>query len=671
MSKVFKSKKNFYRWSLLSIGRHAFLCLLLFLTLSFLFSPIAQATSTEKQFYTSLTSTYTIDTTGNTRVDHSFAIRNNTPEYFINRYSMKLGTDAIQEISVIVGESRLNPQITKDGSGIQIEIEFPDKLVGKDKVRNFRISYSHPSMAEANGWTLETFIPVMSANDPYDEHQIVLVTPLQFGHPSRIQPEGYSIKQDGQNFVLTYKNLSDEGISAIFGSQQIFKMAVRYHLDNPHSQPAITQVSLPPDTPYQKIHYHLLDPLPEEMEVDADGNWIATYYLPANDTTLVNIEASILVSLEELHPWLNKEPIKEHLTQQAFWEKDHQEIQKIASDLNSPNEIYSYTIENLEYTKEDLSNEFDRLGALGALRNPTLATCQEFTDLFIALARAKGIPARRATGYAHSNDPIMQPLSLVTDILHAWPEYYDQDEKRWIPIDPTWGNTMKGVDYFNQFDLKHVVFAYNGRSSRLPLAASNYKLPNQNSKDLEIEFEQEFPQISPDFRLNLKRKKFIGLITVPSWFELEIENLTGQAWYNGEIKITGNNSLLQTNIKNNSLTALPRQTQIIPIQIYNESHKLPQKEQAQLVFKIDNQEFIETTDILTIAPVAPNISNFISDNLNHEQQTIHPNLKITVQQAQFFLVGFIFITAFTAGSLLVFRLKKKGSLRRQSKKSKK
>jgi len=244
----------------------------------FLATQTVKANTTSEHFYTSLISTYTVDNQGDTRVEHAFRIRNLTPEYYINRYSMSLGTDAIRDISVTSGQDQIEANITQGNNGTSIEIEFADQIVGKDKIREFRVSYLNPVMSEINGQVLETFIPAMSGEQFYNEHQVILITPLQFGHPSRIKPEEYSIKQDGQTFVLSYNNLGNEGVSAIFGSQQIFNLSIRYHLQNPNNQPAITQVSLPPDTPYQNVIYQLLEPKPKQIESDVDGNWIATYY---------------------------------------------------------------------------------------------------------------------------------------------------------------------------------------------------------------------------------------------------------------------------------------------------------------------------------------------------------------------------------------------------------
>ena len=57
--------------------------------------------------------------------------------------------------------------------------------------------------------------------------------------------------------------------------------------------------------------------------------------------------------------------------------------------------------------------------------------CTEHATLFVALARAAGLPARRVTGlvYVDGEDPVFA--------LHAWAEFHDGD--RWIQVDPTWG----------------------------------------------------------------------------------------------------------------------------------------------------------------------------------------------------------------------------------------
>jgi len=82
----------------------------------------------------------------------------------------------------------------------------------------------------------------------------------------------------------------------------------------------------------------------------------------------------------------------------------------------------------------------------------------EFTDTFITLVRALGIPAREINGYAYAQNDRLRPLGLEQDVLHSWPEYYDFASQTWQQVDPTWGNTTGGLDYFHKFDLDHFTF---------------------------------------------------------------------------------------------------------------------------------------------------------------------------------------------------------------------
>lgn len=601
----------------------------------------AQA-QTKEHFYTDLTTTYSVDLAGVTRVEHSFEIRNLTPEYYISKYGLTLNSSDISNIRVITGGQIIDPDTNQENGFTEIEIEFDDKLVGKDKIRKFSITYLNPQIAQVNGQVLEAHIPAMSSEADYNHHQVILVTPLRFGRPTRISPENYEMKIDNNNITLTYSDIHEQGISAIFGEQQIFNLTLRYHLDNPHNQAAITQVSLPPDTPLQKIHYHQLEPRPQNIEEDEDGNWIATYYLPANETVEVNIQADALISLRPLHPWLNPEPLPSHLNQQQFWEVNQEQIQNLAFDLSTPEKIYHYVVDTLQYTDQDLNQQFKRMGAVQALKQPDQATCQEFTDLFIALARANAIPARRATGYAHSNDPTLQPLSLVRDVLHAWPEYYNQQAQEWIPVDPTWANTMKGVDYFTQFDLKHIVFAYNGKSSKYPLAAGDYKLPNQETKDIQVAFGDQFPQVEADFEFKLHQRKLFNLIPLPSWYELAIINHTGQAWHQNQLDLTSPNQAVVTQISDQTFAILPWQKKKLELQVFNPHHWLAKEDTLQLSLQNQDYHYEQTVTVKTIKPIKFKPQQWSKFDLKSPQ----------------FIYGlgiFALIAAVTAGSLLVFK----------------
>ena len=77
-------------------------------------------------------------------------------------------------------------------------------------------------------------------------------------------------------------------------------------------------------------------------------------------------------------------------------------------------------------------NQEKRLGANHAFLKG-FGDCDEFTDLFITVARIRGIPCRRLTGYF-----ITQKKNIFTE-AHAWGEILSP-EKEWIPIDVALNN---------------------------------------------------------------------------------------------------------------------------------------------------------------------------------------------------------------------------------------
>jgi len=91
--------------------------------------------------------------------------------------------------------------------------------------------------------------------------------------------------------------------------------------------------------------------------------------------------------------------------------------------------ISSWIHSNLEY---DSSFSQETLPSDWVLENKR-GTCDEFTNLFIAMVRSIGIPARYVSGVTYSKDGWG---------YHAWAEVYLD---RWIPVDPTW-NEIGWVD---------------------------------------------------------------------------------------------------------------------------------------------------------------------------------------------------------------------------------
>ena len=124
--------------------------------------------------------------------------------------------------------------------------------------------------------------------------------------------------------------------------------------------------------------------------------------------------------------------LDDFLKSERYIEKDHQEIRHIAENIEGQTEeeivknIYHYVIDHLEYTTHGKG----QWGAVKALQEGQ-GDCSEYSDLFVALCRAKNIPARVVTGYTVRFD--------LDSPKHDWVEVYLTDYG-WVPFDPSAGD---------------------------------------------------------------------------------------------------------------------------------------------------------------------------------------------------------------------------------------
>jgi len=626
----------------MSLFKRIFLTLAILVGVAFFATEVVYAQ--EKDFSVNLETTYTVENNGNTKVSHRFQIRNLNPTLFIKQYGLKLSSSEISNVVTRdnTGEE-ISTEVVSTNNLTNIGITFPDQVVGQSKSRDFTITYTNPDVAIISGQVLEVSIPQQSNPEEFDSHKVEIITPLAFGLPTRAKPESFStgLSSDSKNIVTTFSNLKGEGASLLFGDSQIFDLKLKYSLENPTNTTSITQIALPPDTPYQRVNYKNLEPIPNEIKTDLDGNWIATYKLEPNSATVVNANALIQLTLEPDYSIPFALPDSKLISSQKYWPVGNNQIIELNKDFASLKDAYNYIVNSLDYDFNNISPEIKRKGAIEALENPESALCQEFSDLFITFSRTRGIPARRITGFAYTQNEILRPLSYVEDILHAWPEYFDNDKQAWVPVDPTWENTSGGVDYFNQFDLNHIVFAINGQSSELPYPAGSYRLQGEeNQKTIEVNFANQFLTVSPDLEFKITDRNLLSW-PIPRTSKLFIFNRTGQAHYNLNLSLIpqdGKTTLsLPNNYKINSI--LPFEKKEVKINAYAEGFFWPRQDIINITY---NEQ--STTIPITVVPIA--IKKFEN-----------PVFTLGVG------AGFVTITLIT-GSILVLIQKWRSSIRR-------
>jgi transglutaminase-like putative cysteine protease len=485
--------------------------LLLFLLFFFFITPKALASD---KFSTSYKVVYSVSETGNTQVSSNVELTNNTSDYYVSRYSIKTGFKNVEDISVKDEGGNVSFQTAKDDLGTQISLNFNQNVVGIDKTKKFTITYRTNEIAKASGDIWEINIPGFSGQEDYQSFSAEVKVPSSFGRASIIKPATPDSKTIGKNdLVFSKKDLGRSGIAIYYGDHQIYDFNLSYHLSNKNILPSTTEIALPSNNNYQDIYISSITPRPNNVYLDKDGNWLAQFKLSPGSKQDVKVTGKASVNFLPRKENITQDEINIFTLPQKYWEVNDPKIQTLAKKLKTPKAIFDYVVNNLEYDSSRVSDKQVRAGALGVLNDKASAVCLEFSDLFIALSRAAGIPAREVEGFANTNNSANRPLSLEKDVLHAWPQYYDFNKKAWIMVDPTWQNTTGGTDYFDVFDFDHLSFVINGENSTYPVPAGGYKLTDNASQDVFVEPGKFFPSTTPIItaKIETPRSQLAGL----------------------------------------------------------------------------------------------------------------------------------------------------------------
>jgi transglutaminase-like putative cysteine protease len=338
-------------------------------------------------------------------------------------------------------------------------------------------------------------------------------------------------ENDNMIYYLTKDTFRGSGVSAAFGSPQVFNFKIKYQLENHSIIPSKLEIALPPDiVSYQQVSYTGIDPKPRNLKIDPDGNTIATFLLGSRKKLEIEVTGSAKAFTPQINPdfggnffAIPKDLISKYTGKQKYWDTKSAKIVQTANSLknNALNVVknadlaYNFVVTNLTYDFDAVNREsVQRQGSEVALTQKGSWTCMEFTDLFIALARTMGIPAREVDGYAFNVNGSSRPLSLnlkTGDLLHSWAEFYDPNYK-WVQVDPTWGSTS-GIDYFTKLDTNRLALVIRGLNPEYPLPAGVYKF-NEGNKLIEVDYSREDSAARFEPKVSLQKVFNFNLIEV-------------------------------------------------------------------------------------------------------------------------------------------------------------
>ncbi|MBI2601354.1 transglutaminase domain-containing protein [Candidatus Daviesbacteria bacterium] len=459
------------------------------LSLFYIFLLLPSKTFAGEEFATSYNVTFDVDEAGITTVTEKISLKNLTSKFYANQFKLTIGTTQISDVQASDQSGPMETSVEQKDTSTVITVKFNQEVAGINKELPWILQFKSKDFAEKQGKVWEVRAPKISSSTNLDSYNMTISVPVSFGELSLISPTPKNESSNQNRRFLTFEKdqLINSGVSASFGDYQLFDFDLSYHLENDKLVPIVTNIALPPDTAYQDVIFQRINPKPVNVTVDEDGNYLAWYRLVKGEKMDVRVigSAKLYTSSKANFSKLSSQLREKYTSSQKYWEKDNPIIKNTLSEIlgqdppTDPQEkvrlIYRYVVDTLKYDLGRINKEIQRYGAVTALNNPENAVCMEFTDLFIALLRAANIPARELNGFAYTSNEKLRPSSAQTDILHSWPEYWDE-KNGWVMVDPTWENTTGGVDYFNKLDLNHLTFVIKGFSSEYPIPAGAYKL---------------------------------------------------------------------------------------------------------------------------------------------------------------------------------------------------
>ncbi len=481
---------------------------------------------------------YQINESGSALVTQHIELTNNYSQIYPKEYQINLSSNKIENITGSDDLGNIVQKIDQQNDSTIINLVFNQTNTGKGQITKFNLNYEIKDLAQQKGNTWEITLPENQSIGHQNQIETYINVPSFFGNLSfaSVLPKN-NITLNNQT-ELYFKSISKpQKILLIFGDYQLFDFKFKYFLKNNTSETKDMFIPFPPETDSQKITYRSIVPIPKNIEIDSDGNFLAKYTLSPNQEIEINLDGQVKI----IHTNLNYSNIKseDYLISKLFWETNDSSLINIASRLKNVKDIYNYVINTLNYKTNDYDSS-SRQGAVMAINFPNQSLCTEFTDLFITLCRIKGIPAREVQGFAYSNNTKIKPININTDVLHAWPQYYDFSQQAWVSVDPTWEKTTNGIDYFNDLDPNHFAFVFHGLDSQQPFPPGSYK-NNQDIKTVNVEFAKNELEIE---QLPLILKSNSKLIQPP---KIEIFNPNSTSI--SSINLSINSTNYQKNIK--------------------------------------------------------------------------------------------------------------------------
>ncbi|MBN1915730.1 transglutaminase domain-containing protein [Candidatus Dojkabacteria bacterium] len=426
--------------------------------------------------------TYEVDTSGHMQVTETRTIKNNTPNFYIQAGSFETFQILSFRIGAAEGPALLSKSVSTakitDGSGrsllfshvsgkdkVDLKVEYPINL-SSGQTMVFKLQYTNYELSEKIGALYDVYIHGFDESfkfiteDSVLKYNTTLIVPDSFGEENFVSPA--PISKENKNGKILYKfsqeSLVDQFVWLQLGKKQFYRFKIVQEVKATDQRDTgfynEYRLVLPRDIDEaeieQKVYYSSINPSPNYIETDKEGNLVGTFEFPTNFAGVISLdgyaEVSVAGSISESEAGNISDisgDLSDYLKPGKYWEVDDSEIRAKAIELKGSEEnvyrivekTYSYIVNTIDYSDVKRFGLNKRQGAKKTLEGGA-AVCMEYSDLFLTLTRAQGIPARAAFGYGYdSRVPSTEQES------HQWVEVYMPGVNKWVSVEVTWGES--------------------------------------------------------------------------------------------------------------------------------------------------------------------------------------------------------------------------------------
>lgn len=395
-------------------------------------------------------------------------------------------TDGFTVFSPIEGDPEYQDKLQKtldsivvtNGSGNSVDYEMSETTSGNyeivitnqnnvtfGNIYTVNLQYKSYGLLINTGAIKDIFIPGFPddysfENDNYTETvETQILIERQYPEVNFVSPEQpVSTVNSNRVIDIPVGDLIGNSAWVQLGTEQYFEFEINQTLPKTSSIPfAINTFSLPVPRDInsgpisQKVYYTEISPEPFSVTVDDEENLIFKFKNSAAKDLDIKIKGYASLSQFDNFSFESGGKISDitsdfdkYLEPANYWEVDDNQIQATAAEIRGGNDdIYTIVSDTFEFVVDRIDYSFvkknglnDRQGALTTL-NGGAAVCMEYSDLFITLLRAQGVPARAAFGYGYGTSDF--EARQDNTINHQWAEVYIPNLDTWVAIDTTWG----------------------------------------------------------------------------------------------------------------------------------------------------------------------------------------------------------------------------------------